>query len=77
MLTRLTINQKALLLAMARSGKDLQPTSSDFIKKNKLSAASTVQRSLAALQEKDIVTNVNGKYFIYDFFLNEWIKKRF
>lgn len=77
MLTRLTINQKALLLAMARSGKDLQPTSSDFIKKNKLSAASTVQRSLAALQEKDIVTNVNGKYFIYDFFLKEWIKKRF
>ena len=76
LLARLTIKQKALLLAMARSEKDLQPTSSGFIKKHKLSSPSAVQRSLLALQDKDIVTNTNGKYVIYDYFLHEWLKSR-
>ena len=37
-------------------------------------SASAVQRSLSALQEKDIITSNNGQYFIYDYFLYYWLK---
>lgn len=76
LLARLSARQKALLIALAHSGKDVQPTSGGFIKKYHLTSASAVQRSLTALQEKDIVTNSEGKYFIYDYFLYYWLNKK-
>ena len=76
LLTRLSAKQKALLIALARSEKNAQPTSGDFIKKYHLSSASAVQRSLSSLQDKDIITNENGKYYIYDYFLYYWLTKK-
>lgn len=75
LLTRLSAKQKSLLIALAHSGKDVQPTSGEFIKKYHLTSASAVQRSLSALQEKDIITNNNGKYYIYDYFLYYWLNR--
>ena len=75
LMTRLSAKQKVLLIALAHSGKDVKPTSSTFIKKYHLTSASAVQRSLSALQDKDIVTNSNGQYFIYDYFLYFWLNK--
>ena len=77
LLDRLTLNQKILLLAIAQSDGNIQPTSSAFIKKHKLTSPSAVQRSLASLQEKDIVTSANGRFFVYDYFLKFWLRKRF
>ena len=76
LLTRLSAKQKALLIALARSGKNIQPTSGDFIKKYHLSSASAVQRSLYSLQDKDIITNDNGRYYIYDYFLYYWLTRK-
>ena len=76
LMTRLSTRQKALLLALAHSGKDVQPTSGDFIRKYHLTSASAVQRCLSALQEKDIITNSNGQYYIYDYFLYYWLNKK-
>ena len=76
LLVRLSAKQKALLIALAHSGKNVQPTSGEFIKKYHLSSASAVQRSLSALQDKDIITNSNGKYYIYDYFLYYWLNKQ-
>lgn len=75
LMARLTTKQKALLVALGHEGKDVQPTSGDFIKKYHLSSTSAVQRALSALQEKDIITNENGKFYIYDYFLTYWIKR--
>ena len=75
MMTRLTAKQKALLIAMAHEKKDIQPLSGEFIKKYHLSSTSAVQRGLTALQEKAIITNQNGKYFIYDYFLMYWLNR--
>ena len=75
LLARLPAKQKALLIALAHSGRDVQPTSGAFIKKYHLTSASAVQRSLSALQEKDIITNSNGRYYIYDYFLSFWLNK--
>lgn len=75
LMARLSAKQKVLLIALARSGRDVQPTSGAFIKKYHLTSASAVQRSLSALQDKDIVTNSNGQYYIYDYFLYFWLNK--
>ena len=75
LLARLSAKQKALLIALAHAGKNVQPTSGEFIKKYHLSSASAVQRCLSALQEKDIITNHNGNYYIYDYFLYYWLTK--
>ena len=75
LMTRLTVKQKALLIALAHAGENVQPTSGDFIKKYHLTTASAVQRSLSALQEKDIITSSNGKYHIYDYFLYYWLNQ--
>lgn len=76
MMTRLSSRQKTLLLALAHSRRGVQPTSGEFIRKFHLTSASAVQRSLSALQEKDIVTNNNGQYYIYDYFLYYWLKNK-
>lgn len=74
LMSRLTANQKTVLKALAQNPKDIQPTSGKFIKKYHLTSASVVQRCLSALQDKDILTNEQGKYYIYDYFLLYWLQ---
>lgn len=76
LMTRLTAVQKRLLIALAHSGKDVRPTSGAFVRKHHLPSASAVQRSLLALQEKDIVTSSNSQYSICDYFLVDWLNKK-
>ncbi len=76
LMSRLPIGQKTLLKALAHSNGNIQPTSKDFIRKFKLSSTSSVQRSLMALQEKDLITSSNGQYRIYDYFLFYWLNKK-
>ena len=63
LMARLSAKQKVLLLALAHAGKNVQPTSGEFIKKYHLTSASAVQRSMSALLDKDIVTSSNGQYY--------------
>lgn len=74
-LYRLTAKQKVLLIALAKSGTCSKVTSSEFIKKYKLTSASSVQKALDALIEKELVTNNLGTYSLYDYFLNMWIRE--
>lgn len=76
LMTRLSARQKALLVALAHSGRDVKPTSGEFIRKHHLTSASAVQRSLSTLQDKDIVTSSNGQYYIYDYFLFYWLNRK-
>ena len=76
LIARLSAKQKTVLLALAHSGNDVQPTSGEFIRKFHLTSPSAVQRCLSALLEKDIVTNSNGKYYIYDYFLYYWLNQK-
>ena len=73
LMARLSAKQKVLLLALAHAGRNVQPTSAEFIRKYHLTSASTVQRSMSALLDKDIVTSSNGQYCIYDYFLYYWL----
>lgn len=69
------IKQKLLLQAIAREGKVSAPTSSSFVKKHQLNSASSVQSALKGLIEKDLVTQNEGVYQVYDFFFSYWLAK--
>lgn len=73
-LYRLTAKQKALLIALAKVDSNVKITSADFIKKYRLTSASSVQKALDALIDKELVTNNLGTYTIYDYFFRMWIK---
>lgn len=74
-LYRLTTKQKAVLVAINKAEKGAQVTSSAFIKANSLPSASSVQKALAALMEKEIVTFSLGTYSVYDYFFSIWLKE--
>lgn len=76
LLRLLSSRQKALLLAIAREGKVANAQSSAFIKRYKLTSASSVQSGLRTLMEKAYITEEGGRYYLYDLFLQRWIERR-
>ncbi len=72
-LFRLPVKQKELLIAIAKEGKTTEPTSGAFVKKYKLSSASSVQAALKGLLEKDFITREQDVYRVYDLFLAAWL----
>lgn len=75
-MARLTLKQRQLLIALSKEGSNAQPTSGAFIKKHKLSTASSIQRSLSSLLDKDILSADQGKYYIYDYFFLFWLQRK-
>lgn len=75
LLYQLTARQKQLLIAINREGKARELTSSKFIKKYHLPAASTIQTAVKSLLEKQLITHNQGIYEVYDKFLSLWINR--
>lgn len=69
--------QKALLLAIAKEGVTDKVTSGAFIKKHSLASASSVQSAIKGLMEKDIITQEDGHYRLYDYFFAMWLNERY
>ena len=72
-LTNIPTKQKSLLFAIVKEGNATSITSGAFIKRHKLVSASSVQAALKALYEKDIVTNQQGAWFVYDVFFAQYL----
>lgn len=66
--------QKMVLEAIANEGKAKGVTSSAFIKRYSLPGASSVQAALKGLLDKEIVTQSEGVYWVYDFFFAKYMK---
>lgn len=75
-LFRLPEKQKMVLIALAQNGPTKSITSGGFVRKSRLSSASTVQSAMRGLLEKDFVTYEQGVYYVYDLFLWYWIKRQ-
>lgn len=73
-LYRLSAKQKAVLVALSKSGRGDQLTSTSFINAYSLPSASSVQKALAALVDKEIVTHSLGMYSVYDYFFCIWLQ---
>ncbi len=76
LLYQLTARQKELLLAISSEGKVSGVTSGKFIRRHSLTT-STVQTSVKALVDRQIVTSNSGVYEVYDKFLSIWLRKKF
>ena len=72
-LSRMTLRQKSLLYAIAADGKATQITSAAFIKRHKLTSASSVQTAIKKLLEDDYVVEEDKKYRVSDRFFALWI----
>jgi hypothetical protein len=66
--------QYKLLLALAAENGTKQPTSGAFIKKHNLVSASSVNTSLKALAEKELIVQGNGYWLVYDVFFARWLE---
>lgn len=74
---RIPEKQKELLIAIAKEGKATGVTSARFIKKYKLSTSSSVQSALKGLMEKDMITQEQDCFLIYDKLLGVWIRRSY
>ena len=74
---RLPDKQGKLLIAIAKDGKVLSPTSSDFVKRHNLTSASAVQAALKGLIEKEFITRDENAYLVYDKFFARWLKEKY
>ena len=55
---------------------ELAINSSDFMQRYGLRSASSVQRAIKPLLERDIIDRENGDYIVTDRFFGLWIQKR-
>ncbi len=73
--------QWKLLLATAKEGKVYAPQSKDFLKKYNLGAASSVQKAMEALLEKQMLFSLGEEntifYRVYDAFLLRWLERTY
>lgn len=72
---RLPEKQKELLITIAKEGKAKAITGSQYVRKYRLTSASSVQAALKGLLEKDFVTSEQGAYFVYDKFFALWLMR--
>ena len=72
---RLTLAQRAALRAsVLQDGREL--LSSETRSRHRLTGASTVQASLAALVREDILTKEGPRYVVVDSLFREWVARR-
>ena len=80
-MNQLNYQQKETLIAIAKEGKASGVTSVAFVKRHALKSPSSVQYSINALLDKQLLTYENQRrakvYSISDRFLEKWISKTY
>ncbi len=71
----LTPNQQRLLNALAAEEQGARVFSADFLERHRLGPASSAQRSIRSLIDKDLVDQENGSFIITDRFFRLWIRR--
>ena len=69
----LTVKQKQVLSALAKALPDEKIFSSIFLERYNLGSASSVQRTLRSLIDKDLVDKEGESYTIIDVFFKRWL----
>ncbi len=71
----LTLNQQHFLKALAFEEKTTKLFSADFLQRHRLGSASSAQRVIRSLIDRDIIDQENGSHIIVDRFFRLWIRK--
>ena len=81
MMSKLTLPQRQLIIAVAKSGRAEHPTSGAFVRRHGLVSPSSVQKALSALLDKQYLTyQLEGDvkaYKIADKFLERWLVRTY
>ncbi len=72
-LSLLSERQKEMLYAIAKDGKAKGITSAAFIKRHGLLSSSSAQTAVKQLLDKEIITEENSSYMVYDRFFGLWL----
>jgi len=70
----LTMNQQRFLKALSAEER-AKAFSAEFLNRHRLGSASSAQRVIRALIDRDIVDQENGSFIILDRFLRLWISR--
>lgn len=70
------VNQRRFLSGLVQAERGAEVFGSSFIKQNNLKSASSVQRVIENLLERDVIDREEGSYFIADRFFYLWVKGR-
>lgn len=73
----LTANQARLLVAIAKETVVKEPTAGLFLRTYNIKSASSVQRSLQYLVDKEYVYKSDNGYIVYDRFFGMWMRRAF
>lgn len=72
---RLTLHQRATLRAVVlQGGREIH--SADARARHRLGGASSIQKSLAALTDQDVLVKEGPRYLVIDSLLREWVARR-
>jgi uncharacterized protein len=69
----LTLNQKQALMALSKMLPEDKLFSHEFLKKHNLGSASSLQRTLISLVEKDLIDKEGDSNTIMDVFFKKWL----
>ena len=72
-LSQMPEKQRNVFRAIAQEGLAKNVLSGSFIHKYRLLSSSSVSSALKALLEKDLITQENGAYMVYDQFFALWL----
>lgn len=76
LLYQLTTRQRDLLIAINKEGRAKAITGSNFIKRHRLSAASTIQTTVKSLMDRQLITRNLDTYEVYDKFFALWLARK-
>jgi len=70
------VNQRRFLSGLVHEPSGVEVFGALFIRKNNLSSASSVQRVVENLLDRDVIDREDGSYFIADRFFQLWVQGR-
>ena len=69
----LSVGQRQVLIALAKKSLKDKLLSAEFLRKNNLPSASTVQYIIKSLFEKDLIDKNGKEYIVPDIFFKKWL----
>lgn len=76
-LSSIPINQKEVLIAIAKEGKARRVMSGEFLKRWHLPTASSVQNSIRRLIDRNLIVEAGGVYSVDDKLLGLWLRRQY
>lgn len=77
LINMLSLNQKQVLIAIAKEQIVSELTGREFLRKHNLPAASSVQRATEFLIDKEYLYRTENGYVVYDRFMALWIRRNY